>query len=106
MSPRQVKFRRSARSDIENAFGYYVQHDAREAATRLLEEIDRATRYLETRAHSYPVVLALETGTLVRRIRLWKFPFMLVYTITPNQVVHVFAVPHVRQDRYWLERVR
>lgn len=101
---RTVKFRLQARREISSAAQYYQEQGAPEFAERLLLEVDRAEQQLRKMAHAYPVVDQSSAGEPIRRIRLWRFPYMLVYVIDPRDAVQVFAFPHVKQDQYWKRR--
>ena len=78
---RLVNFQAFVESEIDEACARYSEQDAPEVVARLLEEIDRAVKRLEDFAHMYSAVDSTDSGSAVRRIRLWKFPFMLVYVI-------------------------
>ena len=102
---RPVKFQPIVEWEIDRACARYTEQDVAEVVARLLEEIDRAVAQLEGFAHMYSAVDSTESGFAVRRIRLWTFPFMLVYVIDPSDVVQVFAFAHLKQERFWRHRV-
>lgn len=101
---RRVNLQPTARREIKLVRAWYLTQGAPEAAEHLVFELDRAIRRLEHSAHRYSMVGTTDSGEPIRRLRLRRFPYTLVYVIDPLDVVQVFAFPHWRRDRYWLTR--
>jgi hypothetical protein len=65
-----------------------------------LDELDRAVRLVK----SYPLAFT-EIEPEIRRCRLARFPYALIFGIEPQTIV-VIAVAHLhRQPGYWSDRL-
>lgn len=84
---------------------WYVEQDAADAARRLRLEVDAAISRIRNWAHMSAPIATTSTGNDIRRIRLRKFPYILVYVIDDDDDIHVIAFAHVRRSRYWLSRL-
>ena len=70
-----------------------------------MDEIEKAVERLPRWFRAYPVISAPNDRHEVRRIRLWKYPYALVYT-TGERWVHVLAIGHMRRRPfYWVDRL-
>lgn len=101
---RTVRIHAAARRELADAVRWYREQGAAEASTRLLAETDEAIDKLRRFAHAYRVVDHTASGVPTRRVRLRRFPYMLVFAIDAADVVRVVAFAHERRDRYWTLR--
>lgn len=102
---RAVRVLPPAADEIRGAVRYYEEQDAHDAAQRLVAEVDGAVARLSRMAHSYAPMADVDSERPVRRVRLRKFPYMLVYFIDDDDVVQVVAFAHLSRRHYWLKRV-
>ena len=101
---RRVNIQPAAEREIKKAYQWYRDRDARDAAERMLGEIEDAISRLQRFAHTFSVVDRTSSGAEIRHHRLKRFPYMLVYVIDETDRVQVIAFAHVRRSRYWRAR--
>lgn len=95
----KVRFLAPAQSELDDAVTWY-NRQASGLGREFLDELDRAVRRTMAFPMSYPEI---EPG--IRRCRLARFPYGLIYGIDGENLV-VVAVAHLhRQPRYWIDRV-
>ena len=95
----KVRFLAPAQSELDDAVTWY-NRQASGLGREFLDELDRAVRRTMAFPMSYPEI---ESG--IRRCRLARFPYGLIYGIDGETLV-VVAVAHLhRQPRYWIDRV-
>ena len=93
-----------ADSDIEDVLSRYQEQTAYQAGSKFLTELEKCFGFVK----NFPRAGSLRLGDVVGRsdIRTWpmrKFPFLLVYKETPDQV-NVLRVLHQRRDiPRWLQ---
>ncbi|HJX10027.1 MAG TPA: type II toxin-antitoxin system RelE/ParE family toxin [Candidatus Binatia bacterium] len=94
-----VRFLTPAQRELEDAVAWY-NRQAAGLGQELLDELDRAVR----RAVAFPVAYPeIESG--IRRCRLARFPYGLIYGVDGETLV-VVAVAHLhRRPRYWIGRI-
>ena len=80
--------------DELDAIGAYIAADNPYAAVRVVEYIRHAARSLETS----PELGKATSKPDIREFVLTRFPYILAYEITENEV-RVLAIFHHRQDR-------
>jgi hypothetical protein len=95
-----------ARLEMVEATRYYERErfglglEFREAITKVLDAIERHPRHFSR--VEWPRVVAVE----VRRLRLRRFPYLIIYQIV-NEMVLVIACMHVRRrPGYWKRRIQ
>ena len=93
-------FHRLAREEFLSQLSYYSRV-RQELAQRFVAEVDFALAEISRAPERHPFIEAP-----MRRIRLRKFPFALIYVEKPN-VVQVLAVAHLsRKPGYWWRRTQ
>ncbi len=94
-----VRFLTPAQRELDDAVAWY-NRQAAGLGQELLDELDRAVR----RVVAFPMSYAeIEPG--IRRCRLARFPYGLIYG-TDGETLVVVAVAHLhRRPRYWIERL-
>ena len=94
-----VVFLRPAQRELDDAVVWY-NRQAAGLGRELLDELDRAIRRAVAFPLSYPEI---EPG--IRRCRLARFPYGVIYGIDDETLV-VVAVAHLhRRPRYWIDRI-
>lgn len=100
-----VRVHSLAEDEILEAAGWYRARSEL-ACERFLDEVGDAIADLPRFPRRYPRLTLPGSGPVVRRARLRRFPYALVFTETENYL-HVIAVVHTRRrPLYWLARAR
>ncbi len=95
----KVSFLTPAQSELDDAVTWY-NRQASGLGREFLDELDRAVRQAVAFPMSYPEI---EPG--IRRCRLARFPYGLIYGLDGETLI-VVAVSHLhRQPRYWIDRI-
>ncbi|MEX0806772.1 MAG: type II toxin-antitoxin system RelE/ParE family toxin [Candidatus Binatia bacterium] len=95
----KVSFLILAQSELNDAVAWY-NRQAAGLGREFLDELDRAVRRAVAFPMSYPEI---EPG--IRRCRLARFPYGLIYGVDGETLV-VVAVAHLhRRPRYWIDRI-
>ena len=95
----KVVFLAPAQNELDDAVDWY-NRQAAGLGRELLDELDRAVRRALAFPLSYPEI---EPG--IRRCRLGRFPYGVIYGLDGDTLI-VVAVAHLhRQPRYWIDRV-
>ena len=95
----KVAFLPPAQSELDEAVAWY-NRQAAGLGREFLDELDRAVRRAIAFPLSYPEI---ERG--IRRCRLARFPYGVIYGIDGESLV-VVAVAHLhRRPRYWIDRI-
>ena len=95
----KVVFLAAAQNELDDAVAWY-NRQAEGLGRELLDELDRAVRRALAFPQSYPEI---EPG--VRRCRLGRFPYAVMYGLDGDTLV-VIAVTHLhRRPRYWIDRI-
>ena len=95
----KVVFLTPAQNELDDAVTWY-NRQASGLGRELLDEIDRAIRRAIAFPLSYPEI---EPG--IRRSRLARFPYGVIYGLDGETLV-VVAVAHLhRRPRYWIDRI-
>ena len=97
MTSLRVRFAEAARSDVRDAFEWYLTRSPR-AARRFLAEVDRATAFIREAPRVWP---AFELDT--RRYLLHGFPYSLIFRESEDLVV-VAVAHHKRRPGFWHSR--
>jgi plasmid stabilization system protein ParE len=95
----KVVFLAQAESELDDAVVWY-NRQAVDFGRELLDELDRAIR----RAATFPLSYSeIEPG--IRRCRLARFPYGIIYGVHGDTLV-VIALAHLhRRPRYWIDRI-
>jgi plasmid stabilization system protein ParE len=95
----KVRFLTPAQRELDDAVGWY-NDQVPGLGLEFLDELDRAVR----RVVDFPLLFPeIERG--IRRCRLARFPYGLIYGVDGETIV-VLAVAHLhRQPRYWIGRL-
>jgi toxin ParE1/3/4 len=89
---------------VEAALWYQAQRPGLES--EFLDEVDRVLPLIESSPESFPRLLDMPADLVIRRARLPRFPYALVFMDLGEQV-RILAVAHAkRRPGYWLDRVR
>lgn len=95
----KVVFLTPAQDELDDAVTWY-DRQATGLGRELLDELDRAIRRAVAFPLSYPEI---EPG--IRRCRLARFPYGIIYGLDSETLV-VVAVAHLhRRPRYWIDRI-
>jgi plasmid stabilization system protein ParE len=95
----KVVFLAPAQNELDDAVAWY-NRQAAGLGRELLDELDRAVRRGLAFPLSYPEI---EPG--IRRCRLGRFPYGVIYGLDGDTLV-VVAVAHLhRRPRYWIDRI-
>jgi plasmid stabilization system protein ParE len=95
-----IEFTPEALREIDDAFEWYLERNAR-AADAFVREVDSAVALI---ASSPTLWTHFEAGT--RQYILRKFPYTLVYREVPTGIEVVAVAHHKRRPRYWIRRLR
>lgn len=95
----KLRFLTPAQRELGDAVAWYNEQAAG-LGLEFLDELDRAVRRVVAFPLSYSEI---EPG--IRRCRLARFPYGLIYGIDGDTIV-VVAVAHLhRRPRYWIDRI-
>ena len=93
-----VKFDNKAKEEMLEAAHYYDSKQ-KGLGKRFLSSINQATKSIQIFPELYPIVEAE-----CRRCLVEKFPFGVIYNITPDYII-IIAVMHLYRDPdYWKDR--
>jgi hypothetical protein len=94
-----IRFLTLAQQEVDDAVSWY-NNQTENVGLGFLDELDRAVRLVK----SYPLAFT-EIEPEIRRCRLARFPYALIYGIE-QQTIIVIAVAHLRrQPGYWSDRL-
>lgn len=96
-----MKFRLlpAATAEIREAIAWYRERSPR-AAENLWLRIQDARRSIAL----FPLAAPM-SGQRTRRFILTGFPYDLIYSVLPDEIVIVAFAHHSRQPRYWKDRL-
>jgi plasmid stabilization system protein ParE len=95
----KVRFLTPAQRELDDAVAWYDEQAAG-LGLEFLDELDRAVRRVLDFPLSFP-----EIERSIRRCRLARFPYGLIYGVDGETIV-VLAVAHLhRQPHYWIGRL-
>jgi plasmid stabilization system protein ParE len=95
----KIRFLNLAQQEVDDAVFWY-NNQTENVGLEFLDELDRAVRLVK----SYPLAFT-EIEPEIRRCRLARFPYALIFGIEPQTIV-VIAVAHLhRQPGYWSDRL-
>ena len=95
----KIVFLPPAQNELDDAVAWY-NRQAIGLGREFLDELDRAIRRAVAFPLSYPEI---EPG--IRRCRLARFPYGIIYGLDGETLV-VVAVAHLhRRPRYWIDRI-
>jgi plasmid stabilization system protein ParE len=95
----KVRFLTIAQQEVDDAFHWFEERNEN-LGFEFLTEIDRIVQLVR----SFPFA-AFEIEPEIRRALLARFPYAVVYGVTPNEII-VIAVSHThRKPKYWIDRI-
>jgi plasmid stabilization system protein ParE len=95
----KVRFLTPAQRELDDAVAWYDEQAAG-LGLEFLDELDRAVRRVLDFPLSFP---AIERN--IRRCRLARFPYGLIYGVDGGTIV-LLALAHLhREPRYWIRRL-
>lgn len=89
-----------ASTELQEAMAWYCQRSPR-AAENFWLRIQDARRSMVLFPHAAPLL-----GQRVRRFILSGFPYDLIYSVLPDEIVIVAFAHHSRRSGYWKDRLR
>jgi plasmid stabilization system protein ParE len=93
-----VTFRAEARDELEDAYNWYEDQEAK-LGEDFLDRVDHTLDRIEQRPESYMVVFQD-----FRRATIGRFPYVIYYRIVSSRVI-VIAVVHGKRDpKTWQSR--
>jgi toxin ParE1/3/4 len=99
MATVRVEFHRFAEKDYDDAYDWYSERSAG-AALRFKDPVNEAVRRIADGPGSFPRI----SGDY-RRVRIQRFPYILVYRPRQSDEIVVVAVAHTsRRPGYWRRR--
>jgi toxin ParE2 len=99
-----VKFRvlSIAQRELVEAIQWYADRSAA-AAVEFVDEYERALGEIKTRPQQFTRAECVESPRDIRQVLLHKFPYVVYYELTAEEVC-VLAISHAaRQPGYWRE---
>ena len=97
-----VAFAPEAEAELAEALGWYRSRDPK-LTTTLLDDVAQAVEQIGLLPHRFAMLKAFKPP--VRRARLKRFPYALVFVDLPDRI-EILAVAHAkRRPLYWLERM-
>jgi toxin ParE1/3/4 len=100
MANRKLEFHPAARAESRTSLHWYRQRSVR-AGEAFLDELDEAIETILRAPERWPI-----DASGLRRYRLRRFPFLILYNIKPS-IVQIIAVAHAsRNPGYWKYRQR
>jgi toxin ParE1/3/4 len=95
-----IELDKLAKKDIRSAFKWYCRRNRR-AADQFLIDLEEAYRYIDSQ---WEYCSSFHGD--VRWYRLKKYPYMLIFRVTPNHI-KVLAVGHnSRRTAFWSRRAK
>jgi plasmid stabilization system protein ParE len=99
MPIREISFNRYAVKDYRDARDWYAKR-SEQAAGRFVDGVDVAVQRIIEMPDSFPAI-----SPKYRRVRVEKFPHVLVYYMPADQVIRIVTVAHTsRRPGYWRRR--
>ncbi|WP_414682950.1 type II toxin-antitoxin system RelE/ParE family toxin [Longimicrobium sp.] len=93
-----VRLLLEAEDDLDEAAAFLEQR-VPGLGRALVEEVERALARLEENPHVGP-----HASRNVRKLRVKRFPYNLVYRILPEEVLVIAVAHHRRRPSYWRGR--
>ena len=84
--------------EVKASYDWY-QEQAQGLGDDFLNELEAAYETIETMPHTWP-----KFQQHFRRFLLNKFPFSIIYHLTPNTIYVVAIMHHSRKPYYWKNR--
>ena len=89
-----------ARSELRESARFYEGRSAG-LGRRFLAEVRKCIEQVLKDPEAAPVLRGR-----VRRRRVWRFPYDLLFEVKPTEVRFVAAMHHKRRPNYWIGRLR
>jgi toxin ParE1/3/4 len=96
----RVRFASEAETEIDEAADWYAVHgDGDDLDDRFLSEVERVARLIGEHPRAWTEI---EPG--IRRVVLRRFPYALIYRVTPDEALVLAVAHHSRRPGYWRGR--
>ena len=95
-----VRFLEAASAEFEAQIGYFDEQLA-----GLGDRFDAEVRSAIALVREHPQI-GRAVAKHLRKLRLRKFPFNVIYALDAEEVVIVAIAPHRRKPNYWRDRLR
>ena len=96
---RPVIFHELAERELDDAAAYYHAQERPGLVTAFIAEVERVLRLISAR----PLAGTVDQGN-IRRWRLRRFPYSVIYRITASNIRILAIAPHKRRPSYWQGR--
>lgn len=97
--PSGVELHAAAQAELAEAAGWYAEREPA-AAVRFVDVIAEALETIGAMPLAFPLIAG---GAGARRMRIRRFPYVLIYVTSPSLVV--LAIAHTRRKPgYWRKR--
>jgi len=98
VSPR-IRNLRAAGEEFADAVGWY--EDQRPGlGAEFFDSVVQATSLIQT----HPEIGTLDSNRRTRRVLVQRFPYQVVYSLTPDEII-IVAIAHLkRRPNYWISR--
>lgn len=98
MADREFRFHAAAGKEADGALEWYAARSSR-AAAGFLAELEHAVARVQDAPERWPRI-----ASGVRRYVFPRYPFSLVYRVTPKSIEVVAVAHHRRRPGYWISR--
>lgn len=98
MSLLPVRFHPAARQELWHEVAFYDKH-GHGLGDELAAEVERVIRDIR----EYPE-MGTPNSAGTRRVKVYRFPFSLIYRVQAEQIVLVALAHHRRKPEYWRKR--
>lgn len=100
----RIRFVRSAEPELLDIRDWY-ENQKLSLGSEFLQEVSSCLSAVEDDPERFPAEETNRSSRDIRRCRLRKFPYRVIYELTPNDL-RVLAIAHgSRQPGYWVERL-
>ena len=99
----KVRFRSEAAVEVREARAFYADRDPH-LGDHFVAALDAAVSRFVERPRAFPSLLRPD---VVRRARLRRFPYVVLFRLIGSETIEVLAVAHTRRrPGYWISRAR
>jgi plasmid stabilization system protein ParE len=97
---KRIVFHPDAESEITDAARYYELRQVG-LGSGLLGEVEQALAFISTDPEVAPRI-----GSRLRKKSLWRFPYHLIYAVSPDRIRIVAFAHQKRRPFYWQKRLK
>ena len=99
----KVRFRPEAALEAREARAFYAEREPQLGA-QFVTALEAVVTRIAERPRAFPELLR---PAIVRRARLRRFPYVVMFRLVGNETIEVLAVAHTRRrPGYWRSRAR